>query len=197
MIDKLVAIDVHLFYLINGLRNPLFDKILPVLSNEKVLISSYLSVSFVLLVLFLKKGLIKRFLFAFGLLWLGFGLSDFTCGKIVKPLVERERPYVQLGHVYYYTEDKFKFLEKPRTDKKTRSFPSCHMSNAAFGSTFYSFLLPQGSPLFILFALLIGYSRIYLGHHFPGDIMGGIIIGFTIGFVKVLFLKWMIRRSYV
>ncbi len=185
MIDTIISLDIKLFYLINGARTSYLDKILPLFSQETFLFLFYIFLF--LLVAFLyfreRKLKLKKYLFLILFFILGFGFSDFSCGKIFKPIFQRERPFACLPGVYYYSKDHFRFVETPLTYKKTLSFPSCHAGNAGFGSTFLSFLKPSLSPLTILFALLVGYSRIYLGHHFPLDVFGGYILGFLIGFI--------------
>ncbi|MCS7199925.1 MAG: phosphatase PAP2 family protein [Caldimicrobium sp.] len=201
MIEKLLALDIELFYLINGLRNPLLDRFIPLFSKETFLIVSYLSLLGMLFFMAWRKKLVKRlgpnFIIIFTLLGLGYGISDFTCGKIIKPLVARDRPCGQLKGVYYYSEGKFIYLESPRADKKNYGFPSCHVANATFVSTFYSLSFPKGSPIFLSLALLVGFSRVYLGHHFPGDVLGGMLIGISLALTTFFAYRWILSKGYV
>jgi undecaprenyl-diphosphatase len=59
----------------------------------------------------------------------------------------------------------------------SHSFPSGHTATACAGATMLSFLYPRGAPFFILLAAAIAYSRLYVGVHFPLDVVGGAVIG--------------------
>ena len=63
-------------------------------------------------------------------------------------------------------------------------FVSAHAANAFSFATFSALLFrSRGYAIFIYpWALLIAYTRIYLGVHYPGDILGGIILGILVGF---------------
>ena len=70
------------------------------------------------------------------------------------------------------------------------SYFSAHASNSMAIAVFFSFLLKSSYktlPFFLIFwALLIAYSRVYIGVHFPLDVLTGAIIG---GFYGILFYK--------
>jgi undecaprenyl-diphosphatase len=60
---------------------------------------------------------------------------------------------------------------------RTYSFPSGHAAST-FGAAFaVSRMWPSGRALWWIIAVLIGYSRIYLGHHYPLDVFGGALVG--------------------
>ncbi len=191
MIEALLALDVKFFYLINGARSQFLDALLPFFSDKFLLYGLYISFFiFGVITLYRKQEVnLKRSFILFLLFVFGFGLADFSCGKVFKPLFKRERPFASLPEVYFYTEDRFRHLEAPLTYKRTLSFPSCHATNAGFGAGLLSFLRPSLSPLVILSALLVGYSRIYLGHHFPLDVLFGYILGFLISLMVFFFYK--------
>jgi len=189
LIEKLSNLDIKLFYLIHYFRIPFLDSILPIFSKSTFLYGFYFTSAFLLSILLLVKGYHKKVLFLLLFMLFGFLISDFSCGKVFKPLFQRERPFATLPKVYFYTKGEFKFLNEPLTYKKTLSFPSCHATNASFGSSFLSLLFPKLSPLFVITALFIGYSRIYLGHHFPLDVLSGYLLGFIIALCWHLLLK--------
>ncbi len=68
------------------------------------------------------------------------------------------------------------------------SFPSGHTAAAFVMATILSLYFPFLSLLFVTWALLIGFSRILLGVHFPGDILAGMILGISCGFISILLL---------
>jgi undecaprenyl-diphosphatase len=59
----------------------------------------------------------------------------------------------------------------------SHSFPSGHTATSFAGATALSLVYPRGAPVFYLLAAAIAYSRLYVGVHFPLDVLGGIVIG--------------------
>ncbi len=110
-------------------------------------------------------------------------LSMAFCALItnvcLKNLIARPRPYTQIPELIR--------LIGPQSDW---SFPSGH-TTASFASAFsYLYGLPQKKyavPGFLL-ATMIAFSRLYVGVHYPTDILGGLIIG-TLG-------SWIIHKTY-
>lgn len=172
--------DQTLFYLINHARFPFFDVILPFFTSSYAFLLFLFAFLVAVLPLAWRKS-VRTIVVAFFFLVLGYGISDLSCSRILKPIFGRERPFASLERVYYYTpEGKFVFLEKP-INKKTRSFPSCHATNAGFLTVYTFFLMRQTLFLTLPTAILIGISRVYLGHHFPFDVLGGFFFGSILG----------------
>jgi undecaprenyl-diphosphatase len=57
------------------------------------------------------------------------------------------------------------------------SFPSGHASTSFAAATVLTFVRPRWAPAFYLLALAIGFSRVYVGVHYPLDIVGGAVLG--------------------
>ncbi|NYT66690.1 phosphatase PAP2 family protein [Alcaligenaceae bacterium] len=87
-------------------------------------------------------------------------------------LIYIPRPFVHdLGHTLLAHTD-------------SASFPSNHMMFMSIFATMFTLSKQRKSALlFIGLALVIGWSRIYLGVHYPSDIMGGAIIGTVVSIV--------------
>jgi undecaprenyl-diphosphatase len=81
---------------------------------------------------------------------------------IVKSLVGEKRP-----------DDPDPLIAIPHS----HSFPSGHTATAFAGATVLSWLEPRAAPAFYVLAAAIAYSRLYVGVHFPLDVVGGVAIG--------------------
>ena len=57
------------------------------------------------------------------------------------------------------------------------SFPSGHAATSFAGAVILAFLIRRAIPLLFLLAVLISFSRIYVGVHYPLDVLGGAAIG--------------------
>lgn len=64
------------------------------------------------------------------------------------------------------------------------SFPSIHATFMAVAAFAYLFAKSKWSPLFIFFLVWVALARIYVGVHYPLDIMGGILVGFISVFLS-------------
>jgi undecaprenyl-diphosphatase len=75
----------------------------------------------------------------------------------------------------------------------SHSFPSGHTAVAFAAAVVLSWLVPRAAPAFFVLALAIGYSRIYIGVHWPLDVVGGAVTGL----VTALLLLAVARRRSV
>jgi undecaprenyl-diphosphatase len=61
------------------------------------------------------------------------------------------------------------------------SFPSGHTMTSFACATVLSAFVPRAAPAFYLLALAIGFSRIYIGVHWPFDVLAGMVLGVAVG----------------
>lgn len=103
------------------------------------------------------------------LIWLSLFFSLIICNGILKNVVAEARPFVHFPAIIPLD---------PAISAHSYSFPSGHAS-ASFAAAFG--IRKLGSPfgvLAILLAALIAFSRMYLGVHFPLDVLGGLLTGY-------------------
>ena len=86
--------------------------------------------------------------------------------KILKNQIKRDRPCEVVSGVHQRVSPSDQF-----------SFPSGHTAAAFVIATLISFFLPVLAIPVFTWALLVGFSRIYLGVHYPSDILAGLVVG--------------------
>lgn len=106
---------------------------------------------------------------------LALGLSGLFVNCVIKNLVARPRPFTKIEGLTY-------LIKRPRD----YSFPSGHTSASFAAAVVFIRKMPKryGIPFMVL-AVLIALSRLYLGVHYPTDVLGGAIIGMLIAFLAM------------
>lgn len=100
--------------------------------------------------------------------WLAVTLAYVVASGVVKPLVGRVRPY-QAGPVAARTVE-----ASPATGY---SFPSGHAATAVAGALSGARMLPAAAPFLWSLATVMAVSRIYVGVHYPSDVLAGALLG--------------------
>lgn len=113
-------------------------------------------------------------------------ISDPVSSQIVKPIFERHRPC----HSDYFVQGAHFLLGFKNSD----SFPSSHATNMFAQAMLFTLFYPSKWPIFFGFAGLIGFSRVYVGVHYPGDVLGGAVLGAAIGFIVYALFTGIRRR---
>lgn len=70
----------------------------------------------------------------------------------------------------------------------TYGFPSNHAANMGAAAAVLSVAYPSAMPVFACVAVMMAYSRVYCGVHYPGDVVGGLLIGVMIGWPWALLM---------
>ncbi len=177
MLNSLLALDQRLFMFLNGeFTNGFLDWFMPFITDAKTWLP------FVLLAWFLMicRGGKRLRVLALALL-LSVGGTDLFCARVVKKAVGRTRP-CSLEQTDGF---RCRLLLPVKTSK---SFPSNHSANTAAFAVVTLMIcgFKAGLPLLVL-AFLVGYSRIYVGVHFPLDVAAGWLFGTLIA--------WLITRA--
>jgi undecaprenyl-diphosphatase len=171
LMDVLYSLDLWLFRLGNRtLANPVFDFLLPILTNERYFIVPYV---IILLLLVWKGGRAGRL--CVGIVLLTIILGDQINSSIIKEAVGRIRPCHVLPDV--------RLLVGCGAGK---SFPSTHAVNNFAAATVFGYFYRSARPYLFGFATLVAYTRVYCGVHYPFDVLGGAVFGIVLALL-VLF----------
>ena len=168
-LERIRAADIAGFHLINeSLRNPLFDSLMPFVSDKWNFFAP-LSL-FVLYVLLFRPRRDKILAVSAVAVVL---LADIT-NSVLKELFQRIRPCHTLAHAH---------LLKGAVCTNSFSFPSNHASNMFAIATVG--WLALGRWRWGLLAVAVAYSRVYVGVHYPGDTLAGALWGTGLGWICI------------
>ena len=171
-LQRLIDIDKQLMLTLNGSNSLYMDGVMKIYTSTVV----WIPVALVLLFIVLKNNTPRSSL----LVVLGVALtilaSDQVSSGFIKPLVGRLRP--SLDPEFMHLIDTFNNYRSG-----SYSFTSSHACNSFAIAMFVSLLIRNKALSLSMFAwaAINSYSRIYLGVHFPGDILCGAILGTIIG----------------
>ncbi len=175
-----IKIDYQTLIFLNRSHNPLLDQIMWQISGNLLWLPLYL----VILFLVIKSYKSSSWLI---LLWiiLTVAVSDFTSVHLFKNVFHRLRPcHNQFLHVFLHLVHNH--------CGGNYGFISSHAANTFALATIVSLVLKRQwlSATMFFYASIVSISRIYLGVHYPTDVLGGMIWGLFVGFLmfKILTL---------
>lgn len=166
--EYIAHLDTELFFLLNGLHAPWLDPVMYYVSKTSTSVPLYGLLLYLIIKTYKKKSWIPLVAIVLCII-----CTDQLTSGILKPAFERLRPTHEpmlqdmVHTVKGYTGGKF-------------GFASSHAANT-FGAALLVYLFLRTSYRWVgflfLWASLVSYSRIYLGVHYPGDILAGAGIG--------------------
>lgn len=173
-------IDLDLLPFFNRPGIPWLDAVMSTASNRWVLLAVAVAAGLYIL-LKSPQGVLGLVLF-----FVAIGASDLISARLIKPEVARIRPCnADPAHVPH-----------PDGCGAGLSFPSSHAANTAAAAVLFSWAAPRLSPVGIGIALLVGISRVYLGVHWPTDVLGGWALGAAVGLAVLALqrLRYTVQR---
>lgn len=169
-----MGLDERLFRLINQRsQNPLFDAIMPWLSDGGVVRLVLILVGVGILAAAYRRGEPAGIQTAWRVVLtavIAVIVADFIGARLLKPLFARPRPPFAMDDVRRLVGVGPSF-----------SFPSNHAINTATVGAVVMLEWPRWGWLLLGVAAVVGYSRVYVGVHYPFDVIGGAVLGLAIG----------------
>jgi len=180
MLETMESIDIALFLFLNSLHHASLDSLMLWISDKYIWIPFYL----ILLALIIRKHELRSLIIVVPALIFLITLSDQISVHVFKNGFERLRPC--------YNEDISDLIYLLGNCGGRYGFISSHATNTFALATFIICVMKSRSLLYVMivWAAVVSYSRIYLGVHYPGDVLVGAVVGSLIGY-----LVWSITKS--
>lgn len=176
-------LDRSLFLFLNSINSPFFDELMFYISGKYTWIPLYLAV---VLLIIKEKG--KRapvfLLFIIALI----AITDQASVRLFKDVFMRLRPChdPDIAHLVHIVRDRCGGLYGFVSSHAANSFALAAFTNLAIRRRWFTILI-------ISWATVVSYSRIYLGVHYPGDIIGGAALGMFTGTALYYLNSYTIR----
>lgn len=183
--EQLVELDQELFLFLNNLGTPAWDNFWNILTHKWTSIPLYIVLIYLLYRSLGTKGAIITVLLVAGMITITDQLAN-----VFKDGFERLRPCRQEGVMEYA---RFVAIRCGKF-----GYFSAHAASSAALTIYLGLILkPYYKMLLyilIFWALMVAYSRIYIGVHYPGDILTGMLLGSGIGYIFYLVQQRLLRR---
>jgi len=176
----LESLDLSILYFCNrNLVNPVFDFLFVSFSNSSV----FLWPLVVIISILLWKGG-KKATMAVILVIICIAVVDPSTHYILKKLFSRLRPC--------HTFDDLRMIV---SCGGLYGFPSNHAANSFAAATVLSLFYRRCTVFFTILAVMIGFSRIYLGKHYPTDVLAGAVWGILAAFLIIFIINKILWRT--
>lgn len=183
--ESLIQLDKSLFLFLNSLNSSFGDSLMWIISSKYTWIPLYVAI---LLWVILKYRMKSVWVVIFAVA--AVALSDLVSVHLFKDVFCRLRPsqnpeFVDQIHIVNnYKGGLYGFV----SSHAANSFAIAVFTLLVIRKKWYTYSI-------ILWAIIVSYSRIYLGVHYPGDILGGAIVGILFGYVLFQIMKRYVLRK--
>jgi undecaprenyl-diphosphatase len=192
-----LSLDIRVFRYLNSgpVKNPFFDLLMPVITDLS---------RWRIIILLVWAGLViiggSKGRWAALMLIPIIVASDQLSSQVLKPIFERMRPCEVLGEInlWYGPEGWIVTPAEVVGGYKTSfSFPSSHAANITASMVFLALVYKRWMALPLAIMVLVSYSRIYVGVHWPLDVAVGMLLGALIAILAYLIFRRIHREKKI
>lgn len=179
MSEFFFSVDLAVFYFFNRTLScaPL-DRIFGTLTNVNNWFLLYFFLMYLIVRKYKKAGILLLLAAAVMIV-----VTDQTGFRVLKEFFARPRPFKSFGDVLL-----------PVGPSGTYSFPSNHAINNFAVAAFFSSVFPGYRTALFTLASLVAVSRVYVGVHYPSDVIGGAILGAAFGYLFSLLYRLLAEK---
>lgn len=182
MSDVLSRFDTDAFFFLNrSLQNPILDSVMPFVTD--LARQPWIVAGSVFAIIWMLARGSREVRIAALMLVATIIVSDQVSSALVKALVARPRPCHALLGVHLLVGCGSGY-----------SFPSSHAVNNFAGALVLAYFIPRATAWLFGFAATVAFSRIYVGVHYPSDVLGGAAIGLACAAGMIVLFEVVERR---
>lgn len=185
MLETLQQLDQQILLTLNGLHTPFLDQFMWIFTGKWTWIPMYATILFILC---------KNFNFyvtAFTVIAIALTVTyaDQVCATLIRPLAERMRP----SNLNNPLSEFIHIVNGKRGGRY--GFPSCHAANSFALAFFVMLFFKQRKLTFFImsWAIINSYSRVYIGVHYPGDLLAGMLVGLSGALIIYYLYRYALR----
>jgi undecaprenyl-diphosphatase len=179
MLETLAVWDLELFRFINlSLANPVTDALMPVITSGLFLRSLY---GLAMLLILWKGDRKLRWVVLVSAITIA--LTDQISSSLLKNWIERPRPCHIMSDLHLLVNCGAGY-----------AMPSAHAANAFGQAVLFAVIYPKINCYLLSFAFLVALSRVFVGVHYPADILAGACVGSAIGLITAISFRQIWRK---